>query len=154
MLHSRVPKRRRPPGARIALEDRPTSYFDPGRPKKGLSKFQFAFDDAVYWFGSADHRARFAADPERYAPQYGAYCAVALAGGEQWIPDAWSISNGNCMFSDRKRALRNSIRIGQGSSAKRVQIGKRCTYPNEHSRPDQRPASFKTAANFCDLAGF
>lgn len=84
-------------GARIALRGYdPLSYFDPGRPEKGSTKFQFAFDDAVYWFKSEDHRAKFAADPERYAPQYGGYCAIALAAGEkvEADPEAWSISNG------------------------------------------------------------
>ena len=84
-------------GGRIALDGYdPLSYFDPGRPEKGSPKFAFAFDDAVYWFKSADHRATFAADPERYAPQYGGYCAIAFAAGEkvEADPEAWSISNG------------------------------------------------------------
>ena len=109
-------------GARIALEGYdPLSYFDPGRPKKGLSKFQFAFDDAVYWFESADHRAKFAAHPERYAPQYGAYCAVALAGGEkvEADPHAWSISNGKLYVFGSKEGVTefNKNRAGIVSQA-------------------------------------
>ena len=95
-------------GARIALEGfDPLSYFDPGRPEKGSPKFQFAFDDAVYWFKSADHQAKFAADPERYAPQYGGYCVVALAGGEKVEADplAWSISNGKLYVFGAKESV-------------------------------------------------
>jgi YHS domain-containing protein len=95
-------------GARIALEGYdPLSYFDPGRPAKGSSKFQFAFDDAVYWFESADHQAKFAVDPERYAPQFGGYCAVALASGEkvEADPHAWAISNGKLYVFGAKEGV-------------------------------------------------
>jgi YHS domain-containing protein len=84
-------------GPRIALDGHdPISYFDAGRPEKGSSQFSFAFDDAVYWFKSADHLAKFVADPERYAPQYGGYCAVTMSGGEKGPanPEAWTISDG------------------------------------------------------------
>ena len=84
-------------GPRIALDGHdPISYFDAGRPEKGSSQFSFAFDDAVYWFKSADHLAKFVADPERYAPQYGGYCAVTMSGGEKGPanPEAWIISDG------------------------------------------------------------
>jgi YHS domain-containing protein len=95
-------------GARVALDGYdPLSYFEPGRPEKGSPKFQFAFDDAVYWFNSADHQARFAADPERYAPQYGGYCATALAAGEkvEADPHAWSISNGKLYVFGAKEGV-------------------------------------------------
>ena len=84
-------------GTRIALDGYdPVSYFDPGRPEKGSSKFTFTFDDAVYWFKTADHRGKFAADPERYAPQFAGYCALTLARGEkaQADPEAWAIADG------------------------------------------------------------
>src|SRR5439155_25427460 len=47
-------------------------------------------------FKSADHLAKFVADPERYAPQYGGYCAVTMSGGEKGPanPEAWIISDG------------------------------------------------------------
>jgi len=82
---------------RIALDGYdPISYFDPGRPEKGSSQFSFAFDDAVYWFKSADHLTKFVGDPERYAPQYGGYCAITMSGGKKGPadPEAWSISEG------------------------------------------------------------
>ena len=153
MLHSRLPNddallwR-----ANCAGRIRPTLLFRSGRPKKGLSKFQFAFDDAVYWFEFADHRARFAADPERYAPQYGAYCAVALAGGEkvEADPHAWSISNGKLYVFGSKEGVTEFNKDRAGIVSKRVQIGKRCTYPNEHSRPiKDRPLSRRGESRSC-----
>lgn len=82
---------------RVALDGYdPISYFDPGRPEKGSPQFSFDFDDATYWFKSAEHMAKFVADPERYAPQYAGYCALTLATGKaaEADPEAWSISNG------------------------------------------------------------
>jgi YHS domain-containing protein len=91
---------------RIALDGYdPISYFDAGRPEKGSSEFSFAFDDAVYWFKSADHRTKFISDPERYAPQYGGYCAITMSGGEKGPadPEAWAISEGKLYVFRVKR---------------------------------------------------
>jgi YHS domain-containing protein len=82
---------------RVALSGYdPVSYFDPGRPERGSPQFSFDFDDGVYWFKSAEHMAKFVADPERFAPQYAGYCAITLAAGTtgEADPEAWSISNG------------------------------------------------------------
>jgi hypothetical protein len=86
-----------PAGRRIALKGYdPVSYFTAGAPEKGSDDFWFAFDDAVYLFRSAEHRAMFAADPERYAPQYDGFCAAGVSKGYKTEPDpeAWVIANG------------------------------------------------------------
>ncbi len=84
-------------GERVALRGYdPVSYFTEGKPEKGSSEFTFAFDDTTYWFKSAEHRAQFAADPERYAPQFDGYCAIQVSRGAKVEPDpeAWSITDG------------------------------------------------------------
>jgi hypothetical protein len=86
-----------PAGRRIALSGYdPVAYFTDGRPEKGSDAFWFAFDDAVYLFRSANHQAMFAADPERYAPQYDGFCAAGVSKGYKVEPDpeAWVIANG------------------------------------------------------------
>jgi hypothetical protein len=86
-----------PAGRRIALGGYdPVAYFTEGRPQKGTEAHWFAFDDAVYLFQSADHRAMFAADPERYAPQYAGFCAAGVSKGYRTEPDpeAWVIAHG------------------------------------------------------------
>ncbi|HEY4403836.1 MAG TPA: YHS domain-containing (seleno)protein [Xanthobacteraceae bacterium] len=87
----------RPAGRRTALSGYdPVSYFTPGRPEKGASEFSFAFDDAIYLFRDAEHRAMFSAEPERYAPQYAGYCAGGVSEGykTESDPEAWAILNG------------------------------------------------------------
>jgi hypothetical protein len=86
-----------PAGRRVALGGYdPVAYFTDGQPQKGSEAFWFAFDDAVYLFKSAEHRAAFAADPERYAPQYAGFCAAGMSKGYKTEPDpeAWAILNG------------------------------------------------------------
>ena len=49
------------------------AYHTEGRAVKGSSKFSHKWNDAKWYFSNADNRDVFAADPERYAPQYGGY---------------------------------------------------------------------------------
>ncbi|MFK7942176.1 MAG: YHS domain-containing (seleno)protein [Paracoccaceae bacterium] len=49
------------------------------RPVKGTEDFAFEWKKAVWWFSSAENRDRFMADPERWAPQFGGYCAWGIA---------------------------------------------------------------------------
>jgi hypothetical protein len=49
------------------------AYHTEGRAVKGKSEFSHKWNDAKWLFASARNRELFAADPERYAPQYGGY---------------------------------------------------------------------------------
>jgi hypothetical protein len=74
----------------------PVAYFTQGRPVKGSRQFTRLWNGAEWRFASAENRARFAAAPEKYAPQYGGYCAYGVASGYavKIEPDAWSIVDG------------------------------------------------------------
>ena len=104
-----------PAGRRIALSGYdPVAYFTEGKPAKGTREHWHAFDDAVYLFKSAAHRDRFAAQPERYAPQYAGFCAAGLSKGYKAEPDpeAWLIANGRLFvfqYKDRVEMFRQKI---------------------------------------------
>jgi YHS domain-containing protein len=104
-----------PEGRRIALSGYdPVAYFEDGGPAKGSREFWFSFDDAVYFFRSEKHRALFASDPERYAPQYSGYCAGGISKGYKAEPDpeAWTIANGKLFvfqFKDRVPEFKKTI---------------------------------------------
>jgi YHS domain-containing protein len=74
----------------------PVAYFTLGKPTKGAPEFAYDWDDHRYLFVSTEHRDRFKADPVRYAPQFGNYCAMALAKGQIVVanPENWLISDG------------------------------------------------------------
>src|SRR5260370_24122993 len=57
----------------------PVSYFTTGRPAQGSPQFATTYKGAVYRFASAANRDRFIATPEKFLPQYGGYCALAIA---------------------------------------------------------------------------
>lgn len=72
------------------------AYFTQGAPVKGSEKFSHQWRGATWYFANAENRDRFAAEPEKHAPQYGGYCAygVALGSAPEIDPNAWSIVNG------------------------------------------------------------
>ena len=74
----------------------PVAYFTEGKPVKGKPEFSHQWKGAAWRFASAANRDRFAAAPEKYAPQYGGYCAYGVASGYavKTEPDAWSVVDG------------------------------------------------------------
>ena len=65
-------------------------------PTRGLPEIEYEWDEHRYHFSSLENRELFKADPVRYAPQFGDFCAMALALGErdEANPEYWLISNG------------------------------------------------------------
>ena len=74
----------------------PVAYFTQGGPVKGSEKFSHQWQGATWLFASAENRDSFAAEPGRFAPQYGGYCAYGVAQGyaPEIDPSAWSIVEG------------------------------------------------------------
>lgn len=75
----------------------PVSYFDGAEPRKGDPALSSAYRGATYHFASAENRARFAARPEKYVPQYGGWCATAMAEGGRKVdidPASYKVTGG------------------------------------------------------------
>ena len=53
------------------------SYFD-GKPQKGSKDFTAEYDGGKFEFSSSEHLKKFKANPSKYVPQYGGYCAYAM----------------------------------------------------------------------------
>lgn len=86
----------------------PVAYFTQGRPVKGDPRFITTWNGAQWRFASAENLAAFRANPARYAPQYGGYCAWAVSEGytASGDPAVWKIVDG-------KLYLNYSRSIGQ-----------------------------------------
>lgn len=66
----------------VAIEGHdPVAYFTMNKPVPGDPAITATHDGAVYRFSSEENRALFEADPAKYAPQYGGYCAYGAAKG-------------------------------------------------------------------------
>ena len=55
------------------------AYFTVGKPVKGQDRFTTEWKGAKWKFSSQANLDLFKADPEKYAPQYGGYCAYGVA---------------------------------------------------------------------------
>ena len=92
----------------------PVAYFTQGRAVEGTAAYSYAWMGADWHFVSADDLAKFKADPAKYAPQYGGYCAYAVSEGAAapTVPEAWTIAGGKLYlnFSKGVRTLWRSNR--------------------------------------------
>lgn len=59
----------------------PVAYFTEHKPVKGEARYTATHRGAKFRFSSPEHRDLFAANPDRFAPQYGGYCAYGTAKG-------------------------------------------------------------------------
>ena len=55
-----------------------TEYFNK-KAIKGLKKHSYIHHDAIYFFSSEKNKEKFKKNPDLYTPQYGGYCAYAIA---------------------------------------------------------------------------
>ncbi|MBL0150899.1 MAG: hypothetical protein IPP87_20405 [Ideonella sp.] len=82
------------------------SCFRAGGPVQGQAVFRHDFDGARYLFSSAQNRADFVAEPDRYLPQFGGLCTSGLSKGitGKSDPTVWKIVGGKLyLFSSAER---------------------------------------------------
>jgi len=82
----------------------PVAYFTENRPVKGSDKLSYSWNGADWHFSSEDNLEKFKSDPEKYAPQYGGYCAYAVSQGETAPiePDQFTLVNGKLYLNYNK----------------------------------------------------
>lgn len=101
----------------------PVAYFTERKPVAGTESFTARYKGATFRFASAANRDAFLADPVRYAPQYGGFCAYGAAGGYKadTDPQAWSIVDGRLYlnYSRRIQATWNQDQAGYIAKADR-----------------------------------
>ncbi len=71
----------------------PVAYFTEGKPVEGSPEHTVDWEGAKLQFASAENKAMFEGNPEKFAPKYGGYCAYAVSKGytASTDPAAWSI---------------------------------------------------------------
>lgn len=78
----------------LALQGYDTvAYFTVGEPTKGSAEYSTTYNGAEFRFASEENLNLFLGNPDQYAPQYGGYCAWAVAQGKTAKGDArrWAI---------------------------------------------------------------
>lgn len=74
----------------------PVAYFVDGKAQRGLPHITTEWNGATWRFVTEEHRVLFSENPEKYAPQYGGFCALGMAhgGNVPTDPEAWTIWEG------------------------------------------------------------
>lgn len=65
----------------------PVSFFTEGKPVNGSPFVNAEYQGATYYFASEEHQKMFLAAPEKYAPQFGGYCAFGVGLGKLFPVD-------------------------------------------------------------------
>ncbi len=89
----------------IAIEGTdPVAYFTEKKAVKGSSEYIHPWKGAEWRFKNAANRDAFAAQPEKYAPQFGGYCAWAVSRGYTAgiDPEAWTVHEGKLYLNYSK----------------------------------------------------
>ena len=110
-----------PPFSKVALSGYdPVSYFVGGTPRKGDARFSMTFKGVDYRFASPENLARFRSNPQAFLPQYGGYCAWAVAGGytAKGDPLAWKIVGGKLYLNYDQNVQKRWARDIPGNIAK------------------------------------
>ena len=99
----------------------PVAYFINGAPTQGTEQYSFVYKGVTYRFASAENLERFKADPEKYLPRYGGYCAYAMALDRiaDIDPSRWAIVDGklylnNGFIAEKLWSLNKSGNIASG----------------------------------------
>ena len=98
----------------------PVAYFTQAKPVRGDAAFAADHDGATFHFASAENKATFEANTAKYAPQYGGYCAFAVANGytAKTDPDAWTVHDDKLYLNFSKGVWRRWLRDVPGNVAK------------------------------------
>ena len=71
----------------------PVAYFTEQKAQRGSPDITADWNGATWHFTSTKHRDAFVDSPEKYAPQYGGFCALGMAHGGDvpTNPEAWTV---------------------------------------------------------------
>ncbi|QHT69740.1 YHS domain-containing protein [Rhodocytophaga rosea] len=69
------------------------AYFTEGKPVEGKKEYSHTWKGAEWYFSNQQNLKVFESNPEKFAPQYGGYCAYGMSRGYKATtePDAWTI---------------------------------------------------------------
>jgi YHS domain-containing protein len=79
----------------------PVAFFTQNKPVKGKPDFASDYNGAKYLFASAEDKATFDANPSKYEPQFGGFCAYGVSQGHT-APikiDTFQIVDGRLLFN-------------------------------------------------------
>lgn len=85
----------------------PVAYVEADRPLVGDAAHAFTYLGSKFLFASSANRAKFISAPEKYAPQFGGFCALGTANGYKVAtePDAFKVVGGKLYLNYNRKVL-------------------------------------------------
>jgi len=82
----------------------PVAFFTDNKPVKGKPELVVRHNGATYYFASREHREQFKADPAKYEPAFGGYCAYGVSRNKlvEIDVDAFQIVDGRLLLQYSK----------------------------------------------------
>lgn len=98
----------------------PVAFFTDNKPVKGKPEFVARHAGATYFFATKEHRDLFKADPAKYEPAFGGYCAYGLSKGKlvEIDVDAFQIVDGRLLLQYSKGVRNDFNKDTKGNLAK------------------------------------
>ncbi len=98
----------------------PVAYFTMGKPVAGSDEFSAEYNGVTWKFSSEQNRAMFLANPVKYAPAYGGYCATGMSFGYKISiePEQWKIVDGRLYLNNGPAAQRSFLKDPKGTIAR------------------------------------
>jgi len=95
----------------------PVAYFTQSKPVRGSSSFTYQWMGSTWWFASAQDRDQFTADPAKFAPQFGGYCAYGVSKNHtvDIDPEAWRIVEGKLYLNYSKSVQKSWLQDVPGN---------------------------------------
>jgi len=89
------------PGGKAIKGYDPVAFFTDSKPVMGADSLSYSWKGANWLFANRQNLQLFKANPEKYAPQYGGYCAYGASQGHKAPSevDTWTILNGKLYFN-------------------------------------------------------
>jgi len=96
------------------------AYFIDGQPVKGAQELAASYNGAIYYFASAEHKAKFEKEPGKYAPRFGGFCAFAVSRGAiaPINVDAFQIIHGQLVLQKNQDILKRWQEDSEGNFQK------------------------------------
>jgi hypothetical protein len=89
------------PGGKAIKGFDPVAFFTDAKPVMGADSLAYKWKEANWLFSTKEHLDAFKANPEKYAPQYGGYCAYGSSQGHKapTQTDTWTIVGDKLYFN-------------------------------------------------------
>lgn len=90
----------------------PVAYFQDNKAEKGMNSLAVFYQGVTYYFATDAHKAAFKANPAKYEPQYGGWCAYAMGAKGEKVeinPETFKIVNDK-LYLFYNRGFNNTLK--------------------------------------------